>query len=66
MRGRDQRRTKVSADAAVVVASLAARLRLEPKDQVRTKGRIQTQAPASYFDHSGRDDILSGGVKLVP
>ena len=22
--------------------------------------------PASYFDHSGRDDILSGGVKLIP
>ena len=24
------------------------------------------QAPESYFDHSGRDDVLSGGVKLVP
>lgn len=24
------------------------------------------QATESYFDHSGRDDVLSGGVKLVP
>jgi hypothetical protein len=24
------------------------------------------QAPESYFDQSGRDDVLSGGVKLVP
>jgi proline iminopeptidase len=24
------------------------------------------QAPASYFDHAGRDDVLAGGVKLVP
>jgi proline iminopeptidase len=24
------------------------------------------QAPESYFDQSDRDDILSGGVKLVP
>lgn len=24
------------------------------------------QTPASYFDHSRRDDVLSGGVKLVP
>jgi proline iminopeptidase len=24
------------------------------------------QAPEGYFDHSGRDDVLSGGVKLVP
>jgi len=24
------------------------------------------QPPASYFDQSGRDDILSGGVKLIP
>jgi proline iminopeptidase len=24
------------------------------------------QAPETYFDHSGRDDVLSGGVKLVP
>ncbi len=24
------------------------------------------QAPESYFDRSGRDDVLSGGVKLVP
>jgi proline iminopeptidase len=23
-------------------------------------------APESYFDHSGRDDVLSGGVRLVP
>ena len=23
-------------------------------------------APASYFDNTGRDDILSGGVKLIP
>jgi proline iminopeptidase len=23
-------------------------------------------APERYFDHSGRDDVLSGGVKLVP
>jgi proline iminopeptidase len=23
-------------------------------------------APANYFDHTGRDDILSGGVKLIP
>jgi len=30
------------------------------------KGRIEMQAPASYFDYSGRDDVLSGGVKLVP
>jgi proline iminopeptidase len=22
--------------------------------------------PASYFDHSGRDDLVSGGVKMVP
>jgi proline iminopeptidase len=26
----------------------------------------QVQASASWFDRSGRDDILSGGVKLVP
>lgn len=24
------------------------------------------QGPESYFDHSDRDDVLSGGVKLVP
>lgn len=24
------------------------------------------QAPEGYFDQSGRDDVLSGGVKLVP
>jgi len=24
------------------------------------------QASASYFDQSGRDDVLSGGVKLIP
>jgi len=24
------------------------------------------QPPASYFDQSGRDDILSGGVKVIP
>jgi proline iminopeptidase len=24
------------------------------------------RAPEGYFDHSGRDDVLSGGVKLVP
>ena len=22
--------------------------------------------PASYFDHTGRDDVLTGGVKLIP
>jgi len=27
---------------------------------------MKMQAPESYFDHSGRDDVLSGGVKLVP
>jgi len=25
-----------------------------------------TQTPAAYFDNSGRDDVLSGGVKLIP
>ena len=24
------------------------------------------QAPADYFDQSGRDDVVSGGVKLIP
>ena len=24
------------------------------------------EAPDRYFDHSGRDDVLSGGVKLIP
>lgn len=23
-------------------------------------------APESYFDQSGRDDVLSGGVKVIP
>ncbi len=23
-------------------------------------------ASAAYWDHSGRDDVLSGGVKLIP
>jgi proline iminopeptidase len=32
----------------------------------RVKGRVEMQAPASYFDHAGRDDVLSGGVKLIP
>jgi proline iminopeptidase len=27
---------------------------------------IKMQAPESYFDHAGRDDVLSGGVKLIP
>jgi proline iminopeptidase len=25
-----------------------------------------TQAPAAYLDYSGRDDVLSGGVKMIP
>ena len=25
-----------------------------------------TPAPAGYFDHTGRDDVLAGGVKLIP
>src|SRR5262245_38067164 len=25
-----------------------------------------TAAPTTYFDNSGRDDVLSGGVKLIP
>ncbi|MEJ2090366.1 MAG: proline iminopeptidase, partial [Gammaproteobacteria bacterium] len=24
------------------------------------------QPPASYLDYSGRDDVLSGGVKMIP
>jgi len=27
---------------------------------------IKMQAPESYYDQSGRDDVLSGGVKVVP
>jgi len=27
---------------------------------------VPMQTPASYFDGSGRDDVLSGGVKLIP
>jgi proline iminopeptidase len=26
----------------------------------------QSNASASYFDYSGRDDVLSGGVKMIP
>ncbi|HEY6342141.1 MAG TPA: proline iminopeptidase-family hydrolase [Bryobacteraceae bacterium] len=26
----------------------------------------QSSVPASYFDYSGRDDVLSGGVKMIP
>lgn len=31
------------------------------------RGRAASAAaPASYFDNSGRDDVLSGGVKMIP
>jgi proline iminopeptidase len=26
----------------------------------------QSNMPASYFDYSGREDVLSGGVKMIP
>lgn len=30
------------------------------------RARVETSPPNSYFDNTGRDDLLSGGVKLVP
>lgn len=29
-------------------------------------GDVGESAPASYFDYSGRDDVLSGGVRMIP
>ncbi len=30
-----------------------------------TQSTIQTQSASDYFDNTGRDDVLSGGVKLI-
>ena len=32
----------------------------------RHRQRLHSGAPAAYFDNTGRDDVLSGGVKLIP
>src|SRR5207248_6505739 len=32
----------------------------------RTVTGVQTCALPIYFDNSGRDDVLSGGVKMIP
>jgi proline iminopeptidase len=31
-----------------------------------TAGATDAKSPAGYYDHTGRDDVLSGGVKMIP
>jgi len=33
---------------------------------VKTNHSISSQAESSYFDQTGRDDLFSGGVKMIP
>jgi proline iminopeptidase len=33
---------------------------------VQTNQLISKQAESSYFDQTGRDDVLAGGVKMIP
>lgn len=38
----------------------------EQKSATDTNETAETAASASYFDQSGRDDVLSGGVRMIP
>ena len=38
----------------------------EPADRPAADGSMAAGPPASYYDNTGRDDVLSGGVKLIP
>jgi len=48
----------LSAFAVVIVAGCS--------NPAMVDQRVPGVSPASYFDNTGRDDVLSGGVKLIP
>jgi proline iminopeptidase len=50
--------------AAVVV--LVACRNAAPKNGPAPRAAATEAVPASYLDYSGRDDVLSGGVKMIP
>ena len=50
--------------AAVIV--LVACRNAAPKNDPLPRAATTEAVPASYLDYSGRDDVLSGGVKMVP
>jgi proline iminopeptidase len=50
--------------AAVVV--LVACRNAAPKKDPSHRAAATQAVPASYLDYSGRDDVLSGGVKMIP
>jgi len=51
---------------AAVVSLLALSCAQERKPRSNTKTEAESAVPATYFDNSGYDDVLSGGVKMIP
>jgi proline iminopeptidase len=50
--------------AAVIV--LVACRNAAPRNDPAPRAATTEAAPATYLDYSGRDDVLSGGVKMIP
>lgn len=44
----------------------AACARHETQQAAATGAGTHAQAPGAYFDNTGRDDVLSGGVRMIP
>ena len=54
------RRSNLRTPALLLLATLAV------SSPVTAAPAHRTPAPSSYLDYSGRDDVLSGGVKMIP
>jgi len=51
---------------ATMISRIIAALMILLLSSCTTTQVANDSIPTSYFDHSGRDDVLSGGVKLIP
>jgi proline iminopeptidase len=50
----------------LLAAAVAASLSCSGAQAPPTPAAGQTKAAAGYYDNTGRDDVLSGGVKMIP
>jgi proline iminopeptidase len=52
--------------AILLAVTLVASLSCSSAKAPTTAGAIDAKSPAGYYDNTGRDDVLSGGVKMIP
>jgi proline iminopeptidase len=48
------------------VRALCACIAVSALSACASRAPTESQTPASYFDSTGRDDVLAGGVKMIP